>query len=227
MAFHLADLSTDRIERELLQIQMLMDCLDEELITDDILSREKAMDKEFIVLIQLACKSDNIPRAIELIKLLHHNASLQAAMMVANFYHLTGLKEKIGIMMADREEAEDRLILARNKRQGWLKAEQPRRQLVAATATSSRFDPLGDSRPPPTIERPGMARVTVPVIEKTRFSSAVPPTQTPERPGWDDALAEDSPPPADGKRKRVDPDPFSGSDMSMMPPSKISKLFIG
>ena len=214
----MADFSSDRIERELLQIQMLMDCLDDELTTDDILSREKAMDKEFILLIQMACKSDNIPRAIELTKLLHHNVSFDAAMKIADFYHLVGLKEKIAIIKADREETEDRLILARNKRRRWLKAEPPLRQVVAPTNATSRFDPLGDSRPPPTIERPGMARVTVPVIEKTRYSLAVP--STPERPTWDQLTA-DSPPSTDSKRKRVDLESFPSSDM---PPPKISKI---
>jgi chromosome transmission fidelity protein 4 len=225
---YLADFSFDRIERELLQIQMLMDCLDDELTTDDIFSREKAMDKEFILLIQVACKSDNIARAIELAKLLHHNVSFDAAMKIADFYHLVGLKEKIAIIKADREETEDRLILARNKRRRWLKAEPPLRQLVGSTIATSRFDPLGDSRPPPAIERPGMARVTVPVIEKTRYSSVAPLTQTPELPTWDQLTA-DSPPSTDSKRKRVDLESFPSSDMPMMPPPKISKikLFMG
>ena len=208
---------------------MLMDCLDDELTTDDILSREKAVDKEFILLIQMACKSDNIPRAIELTKLLHHNVSFDAAMKIADFYHLVGLKEKIAIIKADREETEDRLILARNKRRRWLKAEPPLRQLVAPTIATSRFDPLGDSRPPPTIERPGMTRVTVPVIEKTRYSSVDPSTQTPERPAGDDQLTADSSPFTDSKRKRVDLESFPSSDMPLMPPPKISKikLFMG
>ena len=203
---------------------MLMDCLDDELTTDDIFSREKAMDKEFILLIQMACKSDNIPRAIELTKLLHHNVSFDAAMKIADFYHLVGHKEKIAIIKADREETEDRLILARNKRRRWLKAEPPLRQLVAPTIATSRFDPLGDNRPPPAIERPGMARVIVPVIEKTRYSSVAPLTQTPERPTWDQLTA-DSPPSTDSKRKRVDlEESFPSSDMLMMPPPKISKI---
>ena len=203
---------------------MLMDCLDDELTTDDIFSREKAMDKEFILLIQMACKSDNIPRAIELTKLLHHNVSFDAAMKIAEFYHLVGLKEKIAIIKADREETEDRLILARNKRRRWLKAEPPLRQLVAPTIATSHFDPLGDTRPAPAIERPGMARVTVPVIEKTRYSSVVPSTQTPEQPTWDQLTA-DTPPSTESKRKRVDLEvSFPSSDIPMMPPPKISKI---
>jgi len=201
----------------------MMDCLDDELTTDDILSREKAMDKEFILLIQAACKSDNIPRAIELTKLLHHSVSFDAAMKIADFYHLVGLKEKIAIIKTDREETEDRLILARNKRRRWLKAEPPLRQLAAPMTSTSRFDPLADTRPPPTIERPGMARVTIPVIEKTRYSSVVPSTQTPEQPTWDDSLTADSPPSTDSKRKRVDLESFPSSDVSMMPPPKISE----
>ena len=186
------------------------------------------MDREFILPIQTTCKSNNISRAIELTKLLHHTVSFDAAMKIADFYHLVGFKEKVEIIKADREETEDRLRLARNKRRRWLKPEPPLRQLAAPTITTSRFDPLGDSRPPPTIDRPGMARVTVPVIEKTRYSSVVPSTQTAEPATLDDSLVADSPPPADNKRKRPALESFPSSYTSMMPP-KISKnqLFIG
>ncbi|KAF8160621.1 hypothetical protein B0H34DRAFT_344214 [Crassisporium funariophilum] len=213
----------EKVERELLQVQTLLDSLDEELTTDDIVAREKAMDREFIMLIQAACKVNNVPRAIELTKLLHHTASFDAAIKIAEFYHLVGLKEKIAFIKADREETEDRLIVARNKRRRWLKPAPPVRQLAqTSTSSSSRFDPLGDNRPPPVIERPGMARVTVPVIEKTRFSSLAPPTHTPEQYTWDDdTVMPESPPSTESKRKRVDlEESFPSSDIASMPPPK-------
>jgi len=63
-----------------------------------------------------------------------------------------------------------------------------------------------------------MARVTVPVIEKTRYSSVAPATQTAEPPTLDDSLVADSPPPADNKRKRPALESFPSSYTPMMPP---------
>ena len=220
------------IERELLLVQTLLDRLDEELTTDDIVAREKALDKEMIKLIQAACKENNVARAIELTKLLHNTASVDSAMQIAEFYHLVGLREKFGRLKADREDAEDRLIVARNKRRRWMKPDAPLREVAPLpTASSARFDPLGDTRPPPVIERPGMARVTRPIIENTRYSSLAPPSTPalvappalePSSSTWDDSVMGDSPPPPETKRKRpevdVDESSFPSSDFTVMPP---------
>lgn len=209
-------------------MQIALDSLDDELTTDDIVTRERAIDKEFIMLIQAACKADNIPRAIELTKLLHHLTSFDAAMKIAEFYHLIGFKEKVEMLKNEREEGEERAVLARNKRRRWLKPDPPARQIVApnGVSSSSRYDPLSDVRPPPTIERPGMARVTVPIIEKTRYTSVAPASQTPERTIVNDASAfTESPTPLD-KRKRTEmEDSFPGSDFSMPPPKQKANPF--
>lgn len=197
-----------------------MDALDEELTTDDIVNRERAMDKEFILLIQAACKADNIPRAIELTKLLHQTPAFDVAMKVADFYHLVGYREKIEILKTDREENEDRLVLARNKRRRWLKPDPPLRQ-VQPNGASSRLDPLGDVRPPPPISRPGMTRVTVPVIEPTIYSSVGPPILTPARSREESPFIE-SPTSQEGKRKRAEFDESISSDPFSMPPPKQS-----
>jgi len=205
----------------------MLDSLDDELTTDDIVTREKALDKELIILIQGACKANNIPRAIELAKLSHYTSALDAAIKLADFYRLVGLKEKIVTIKSEREEAEDRLVLARNKRRRWLKPEPPLRQLAESSTPASRFDPLGDVRPPPIIERPGMARVTVPIIETTRYSSLVPTpvpqtnSFTQEDQTWDNSQLMESPPPADSKRKRAEiEESFPSSDFSMPPPKQ-------
>jgi chromosome transmission fidelity protein 4 len=200
----------------------MFDSLEEELTTDDIVNREKAMDKEFVKLVQAACKESNIPRAIELAKLLHNTTAFDFVIQIADFYHLPGLKEKMCFIKAEREEAEDRLILARSKRRRWLKPEPPLRQLAVPSISATRFDPLGDSRPPPVIDRPGMARVTVPVIEPTRYSSMVPASQTQGPTPWIESTAVESSPLGDAKRKRdLDEDSYTPSE-SLMPPPKQS-----
>jgi len=201
---------------------MALDLLDEELTTDSIVTRERAMDKEFIILIQGACKADNIPRALELTKLLHQLSSFDAAMKIADFYHLPGFREKVAILKVEREENEDRLVVMRNKRRRWMKPDPQLRQVPTQTYAGGRVDPLGDVRPPPAIERPGMARVTVPIIETTRYRSVVLPV--PPQPAQTETQSPDSPSSTsgEGKRKRVDVDDgdvfTSSSSLPMAPP---------
>lgn len=218
-----------RIERQKLQTEMMLDALDEELTTPEITDREKAIDKELILLIQEACKASNVARALELVKLLHNTAFIDPAAQVAAFYHHIGLQEKINIIKAERQEAEERLTALRNKRRRWLKVEPPLRQLAASSASygGARFDPLSDSRPPPVIERPGMARVNKPVVEPTRYSSKAPASQLPPAPSvaetstWDDPVDMDSPPANnDTKRKRAQVEDFPSLDTSMPPPKQ-------
>lgn len=166
-----------RVERQLLFVHTALDSLSEELTTEDITTRERAIDKELIFLIQAACKSDNAARAIELTKLLHYLPSFDAAIKLAGFYHLVGLREKLEALKNEREEAEDRLEVIRQKRKKWLKTNNVPREIAYMAPNGrgeARYDPLGDVRPPPAIERPGMSRVKMPVVERTRFSSAMP-----------------------------------------------------
>jgi chromosome transmission fidelity protein 4 len=88
--------------------------------TGDIAKRKLSVDKELIKLIQIACKKDNIPRAIELTKLLHHIASLDMALKVADFYHLVGLREKIETLKEVREGNSRSVVVQERKRQ-WTK----------------------------------------------------------------------------------------------------------
>lgn len=204
--------------------EIILDALDDELTTDEVLRRERAMDKELILLIQAACKADNIPRAIELAKLLHLPTSLDSASKIADFYHLPGFKEKVQRLIADREENEDRLVVARDKRRQWMKPELPPRHLPNANGSSSiKFDPLADNGPPPAIERPGMARVTAPVIETTRYRSMAPTTIHQER-GESSATPFS---PIDGKRKRDDDaDMSSQFDSPVSTPLKSKALYV-
>lgn len=168
----------------MLYVQTSLDLLDEELTTEDIVSRERNIDKELILLIQAACKSDDAPRVIELVKLLHLLPSFDAAIKIAGFYHLLGLQEKLEVLKSEREEAEDRLEVLREKRKRWLKMTNVPREIDYSSSTTKRngggrrYDPLGDTGPPPMIQRPGMSRVEKPIVERTRFSSNAPTTQT-------------------------------------------------
>lgn len=206
-----------------MQIDMMFDSLEEDLTTDDIVTREKAMDKEFVKLVQAACKENNIARAVEVTKLLHYTTAFDFVIQIADFYHLPGLKEKFCSIKAEREETEDRLILARSKRRRWLKPEPPLRQLATSSISNTRFDPLGDSRPPPVIDRPGMARVTTPFLEKTRYSSMAPSSQPQDQPSWAEATVVGSSPLCDAKRKRdIEEDSYTPSELPMPPPKQSS-----
>lgn len=152
---------------------MLLDILrdglaDDELTTDDISRRELDLDKEIIQLIQSACKDDKLARAIDLTKLLHHNASFDMAIKVAGFYHLIGLQEKMHMLKDDRED-DDRLIVAREKRReraGDFAAIPAPRPFFVEPSKPKAFQ---DFRPPPAIHRPGLERAT-PAADSFRAS---------------------------------------------------------
>ncbi|KAK0455435.1 uncharacterized protein EV420DRAFT_1553616 [Desarmillaria tabescens] len=204
----------EQVERELFFRDMAVDILDEELTTEDIIAKERAMDKEFLQLIQSACKADNIPRAIELTKLLHHVHSFDLVVKIADFYHMVGFKEKVLRLKRIHEDSEDRLALAREKRRRWNKADPPPRRLVDTEEPfSDRPKAFQDFGPPPSIHRPGLSRAT-PAVEKTRYSS-VAPVSTPK--SWEETTASEEDITPDGKRKR---NPLGESPSDLMPPPK-------
>ena len=192
---------------------MLLDILrdglaDDELTTDEISRRELDLDKELIQLIQTACKDDKLSRAIDLTKMLHHNASFDIAIKVAGFYHLIGLQEKMGMLKEDRED-ENRLIVARDKRRerasDFAAVPAPR----ASVVEPSRPKAFQDFRPPPAIHRPGLERATA-VIEPFNGSSStvrVKESSYSERDEFQSSAADlgedySYEPSSDGKRKR-------------------------
>jgi chromosome transmission fidelity protein 4 len=187
---------------------MLRDALDEELTTQEIMTRELAMDKEFIKLILIACKGDNIPRAIELTKLLHYVPSFDKAIQVAEFYHLVGLREKIEILKMDREENEDRLVVARDKRKAWAKPDPPMRRFPETPSAPVLSNPLGDFSKPPPIYRAGFTRAT-PRYSPTRFTSAAASTSANTNVSYELPASPTTP---DGKRKRTEVETSGLSD---------------
>jgi chromosome transmission fidelity protein 4 len=204
-----------RFERELLFVQIDYDTLDEELTMDTIVTKERALDKEIIQLIQMACKDPaDTARALELTKLLHNIPSIDAATKIAEFYHLAGLKEKMQTIKADNEEKEDRLVTARNKRRRWLKPEPVPREIQSVNGRPSRADPLAEPYPLPNVERPGMARVIVPVIESSQYTKNDTVTQMTR----ETSLTPDPVSFPDSKRKRSAEEESQEDDFVMPPP---------
>ena len=170
----------------------------------------------------MACKDPaDIARALELTKLIHNTQSIDAAIKIAQFYHLMDLKEKMQTIKTDREEMEDRLVIARNKRRQWLKPEPVPREIQPATARPSRMDPLAEPYPLPNVERPGMARVVVPVIESSQYTKNDIASSSELSMTREASLVPDPAPFPDGKRKRS-VEEESQEDSFVMPPPKQS-----
>ncbi|KAI0342000.1 hypothetical protein BDW22DRAFT_1331357 [Trametopsis cervina] len=212
LPFKRTDAKESSLEEHFARETMLLDIIrdglaDDELTTDDISRRELALDKEIIQLIQMACKNDKPGRAIDLTKLLHHNASFDMAIKVAGFYHLIGLQEKMGMLKDDRDDV-DRLVVARDRRRereaDFAAVPAPRLQV----AESSKPKAFQDFRPPPTIHRPGLERVNGDTLKTSQPPRASTSSATPyDRDEFQSSAADfgdeyiDQPSP-DGKRKR-------------------------
>jgi chromosome transmission fidelity protein 4 len=180
--------------RESMLLQMTRDALSNEDVPDDILARELALDKELVQLIQSACKSDKLPRALELTNMLHHTSSFDMAIKVAGFYRLIGLQEKMEALK------DDRMAQGRPQRRDWARDYDPVLPPhlppadVPRGGESKAFQHFG---PPAAVHRPGLARATpsLPPIPKddvfARNDDHAPTTASVN---------------GEGKRKRVDDD---------------------
>ncbi|KAI8993813.1 hypothetical protein BD414DRAFT_480518 [Trametes punicea] len=150
----------EHFARESMLLDILRDGLGDELTTDTIATRELALDKELIQLIQQACKTDRLARALDLTRLLHLMPSFDMAIKVAGFYHLIGLQEKMEALKAERE-ADDRLESLRERRRAIADdfAPVPAMRLPMA-GEPSRPKAFQDFKPPPALHRPGLERAT-------------------------------------------------------------------
>lgn len=89
-----------------MQLSHLRDSIEEQPDSDveyTIKQREVALDKELLQLVQGACKADHLQRALDLTRLMHNPATVDAAAKVAGFYHLPGLQERITGVKSDTE----------------------------------------------------------------------------------------------------------------------------
>ncbi|KAF8843017.1 WD40 repeat-like protein [Paxillus ammoniavirescens] len=151
----------EKLARERIHINQARDALGDELTSSELDKREIELDKSIIKLIQAACKLDKAPRVLELTKRLHFTHSIAAASQLAGFYKLIGLQEKIEAIKRWREDGPTPVEEARERR----------RELEQEDAYMAHPKPFQDFKPPPRIERPGLARSTG-VIERTEFTAS-------------------------------------------------------
>ncbi|EJD03058.1 WD40 repeat-like protein [Fomitiporia mediterranea MF3/22] len=197
----------ERVARETILLDHLRDTLEEdELTTEDISKTELDLDKELIQLIQLACKHDRLQRALDAAKLLHHTASIDMAIKVADFYHLAGLREKFNVLKRIRVGA-DRLRDERARRSDWKAAAgavPPARDPYAAAEADAARRPFQDTRPAPAVDRPRLA-TAAPSAEPSPFARRPTQQQPPIVPSSSSRTVVDaSPPPEKRKRAAVD-----------------------
>lgn len=167
----------EQFARESMQLEIIRDGLGEELTTDTLAARELVLDKALIQLIQHACKTDRLARALDLTRMLHHTPSFDAAIKIANFYHLIGLKEKMEALKEEREDS-DRLEGLRDRRRQIDSdfAPVPAMRLPTAGGHGQNYmkpKPFQDFGPPPPMHRPGLERATpAPDVRNNGISSS-------------------------------------------------------
>ncbi|RPD78202.1 hypothetical protein L226DRAFT_551036 [Lentinus tigrinus ALCF2SS1-7] len=168
----------EQFARETMQLDIIRDGLGEELTSDTLAARELVLDKALIQLIQHACKTDRLARALDLTRMLHHTPSFDAAIKIANFYHLIGLKEKMEALKEEREGL-DRLEGLRDRRRQIDSDFAPISAMRLPTSGGSgqsyvKPKPFQDFGPPPPMHRPGLERATpAPDVRNVPSSSQV------------------------------------------------------
>ncbi|KAJ7188294.1 hypothetical protein C8R46DRAFT_934135 [Mycena filopes] len=216
MPFRAEDKTNEKLEREILMLEIMRDSLDDELTNEEISKTEQSLDKDLVLLIRSACTQNETSRAIELAKLIHNPKFLDSVAKIADFYHLPPLSEAVLTLKRIREESEDRLVLARDKRKQWT-APDPLPRLLSTTTNSgsSRAKPFQDFGPPPAVSRPGLAPA-IPVKETTRYTA----NTSIEMPPTPAEFSSGSPP---EKRKRDEVEDMSSS-MDFTPPPPKQKM---
>ncbi|WWC59498.1 uncharacterized protein I303_102054 [Kwoniella dejecticola CBS 10117] len=85
-----------------LTLSTITDSVDPD-IEYQIKEKEVSIDKEYLQLVQIACKADNLQRALDVARLMHNPGTIEAAAKVAAFYHLPGLQERIVAVKTEKE----------------------------------------------------------------------------------------------------------------------------
>jgi chromosome transmission fidelity protein 4 len=198
-----------------MHVQMQLDALGDADAPEELRRRELALDKELLQLIQSACKADRLPRALDLVRLLHHTPSFDLAMKVADFYHLRGLREKMQLLKDAHEDA------SAGTRRRWAADYEPvpAPRLPAAHVNGRAAGAFQDFGPPPTVYRPGLARAAPSYVGADDATA-------PSYVGADDAMdtrGDAPPPPQETKRKRVTEDGDVEGSRSASPSDSAAK----
>lgn len=139
--------------------------------SDTLYRLELSMDKHLLQLIQTACKADKLPRALDAARMLNSVKSIDSAVQIAGFYHLPGLKEKIGGLREGKErEIRRREEDERRRRYGGGGGGPPARYGSSAATESV------DSQAAPKLNRNPLEFAPRPV--KRTFATAAPPTSS-------------------------------------------------
>ena len=150
--------------------------------------REVALDKELLQLVQSACKADSLQRALDLARLMHNAATVDAAAKVAAFYHLPGLQERIQGVKIDKE-----MMRVKEKR--------ARRDAIAPASSSKVFADFVPRNGGPRRSFGGVQR------DSTPAASGRSETYVPETPG--EAYPTEDGGSPEGKRLRLEETPVA------------------
>ncbi|WRT64744.1 uncharacterized protein IL334_001678 [Kwoniella shivajii] len=167
-----------KLEESLVRGHLVLSTLTDSVDPDSeslIKEKEVALDKEYLQLVQIACKADNLQRALDVVRLMHNSGTIEAAAKVAAFYHLPGLQERIVSVKTEKE---------RRKRERKSKPRIPEYVPVASSSnhhgSSSAKGFTSDFAPRPNGTRRSFGGVN---RDATPVSSVPPDTYIPETPG--------------------------------------------
>ncbi|KIY53105.1 hypothetical protein FISHEDRAFT_63502 [Fistulina hepatica ATCC 64428] len=169
---------------------------------------EHGIDKGILLLIQSACKSNDVARALELARLIRVPKIVDAAVKIAEFYHLSGLRERLLNLRQGRtdDDAEDDYWKAPVEE----KYVRPPPSLLPVESKA-----LQNLERPPAIYRPGLERATA-AVETTRYTRKSA-SESASMAGISDDLASVG---TAEKRKRGD-----AEDVAMPPPKQKTNPF--
>nr|XP_019008454.1 chromosome transmission fidelity protein 4 [Kwoniella pini CBS 10737]OCF47235.1 chromosome transmission fidelity protein 4 [Kwoniella pini CBS 10737] len=204
-----------KLEESLVRGHLVLSTLTDSVDPDidyQIKEKEVSLDKEYLQLVQIACKADNLQRALDVARLMHNPGTIEAAAKVAAFYHLPGLQERIVAVKTEKERRK-REKKNRPRAAEYTPSSLPIPPSTNGSASTSRGF-TSDFAP-----RPGGSRRSFGGVNRdaTPVNSAPKETYIPETPGEDDL---NTPAPEDyveeeqsvspvAKRRKLDDDEFA------------------